>query len=63
MKDLQTKATKFYTKENRLRYVSCLNAAHEKDDNIMIAVGESTPSNEDKAAYVRIEQRIIYIYL
>lgn len=54
IKDLTTKATKFYTKEHRLRYVTCLNAAYDKDENILVAVGESTLSNEDKAAYVTL---------
>ena len=52
VKDLQTKTTKFFTKEHRLRHVTCLNAAYEKGENIMVAVGESTPSGEERAAHV-----------
>ncbi|RZJ99260.1 MAG: hypothetical protein EOO43_27105 [Flavobacterium sp.] len=52
VKDLQTKTTKFFSKEHRLRYVTCLNAAYEKGENILVAVGESTPSGEEKAAHV-----------
>jgi len=58
VKDLHAKTTKFYTKENRLRYVTCLNATYEKDENITIAAGESTPSGEERTSYVIIHKKI-----
>jgi len=33
--------------------VTCLNAVYEKGENILVAVGESTPPGEEKAAHVK----------
>jgi hypothetical protein len=52
IKDLQARTMRFFTKENRLRNVTCINAAAKKNGNIIIAVGDSTPSNEDRPVCV-----------
>ena len=53
VRDVQAKSTQFFSKENRLKYLSCINAMAKKSGNVIFAVGDSPPSAEDRVATVR----------
>lgn len=52
VRDVQAKLTKFYSKENRLKNLTCLNAVSKKNGNVIFAAGESPPSAEDRGSCV-----------